>query len=77
MLRDYNISGRINLMEIPVLLHMLHFWKVRKGWTNVPVLRPVTGQGSSNKLKETKNFASLVFDRMTSSSKIVFRKLKH
>ena len=29
MLRDYNISGRINLMEIPVLLHMLHFWKVR------------------------------------------------
>ena len=27
--RDYNISGRINLMEIPVLLHMLHFWKVR------------------------------------------------
>ena len=30
MLRDYNISGRINLMEIPVLLHMLHFWKVRK-----------------------------------------------
>ncbi|XP_023330872.1 calpain-9 [Eurytemora carolleeae] len=27
MLRDYNISGRINLMEIPVLLHMLHFWK--------------------------------------------------
>ena len=44
-------------MEIPVLLHMLHFWKVRKGWTNVPVLRPVTDQGSSNKLKETKNFA--------------------
>ena len=28
ILRDYNISGRINLMEIPVLLHMLHFWKV-------------------------------------------------
>jgi hypothetical protein len=27
MLRDYNISGRINLMEIPVLLHMLHFWR--------------------------------------------------
>jgi len=27
MLRDYNISGRVNLMEIPVLLHMLHFWK--------------------------------------------------
>ena len=31
MLRDYNISGRINLMEIPVLLHMLHFWKVSFG----------------------------------------------
>ena len=28
MLRDYNISGRLNLMEIPVLLHMLHFWRV-------------------------------------------------
>ena len=28
MLKDYNISGRLNLMEIPVLLHMLHFWKV-------------------------------------------------
>lgn len=27
MLRDYNISGRINLMEIPVLLHLLHFWR--------------------------------------------------
>ena len=27
--RDYNISGRINLIEIPVLLHMLQFWKVR------------------------------------------------
>jgi len=27
MLRDYNISGRLNLMEIPVLLHMLHFWR--------------------------------------------------
>ena len=29
MLRDYNISGRLNLMEIPVLLHMLHFCRVR------------------------------------------------
>jgi len=28
MLRDYNISGRLNLMEIPVLLHMLQFWRV-------------------------------------------------
>ena len=23
------VLGRINLMEIPVLLHMLHFWKVK------------------------------------------------
>lgn len=29
MLRDYNISGRVNLMEIPLLLHLLHFWRVR------------------------------------------------
>ena len=28
MLRDYNISGRVNLMEIPLLLHLLHFWRV-------------------------------------------------
>nr|CAD7397272.1 unnamed protein product [Timema cristinae] len=28
MLRDYNISGRINLMDIPVLMHMLHFWRI-------------------------------------------------
>ncbi|KAK3924538.1 Calpain-1 catalytic subunit [Frankliniella fusca] len=28
MLRDYNISGRISLGDIPVLMHMLHFWKL-------------------------------------------------
>jgi hypothetical protein len=28
MLRDFNISGRINLMDIPVLMHMLQFWRV-------------------------------------------------
>ncbi|KAJ8915044.1 hypothetical protein NQ315_016019 [Exocentrus adspersus] len=28
MLRDCNISGKINLMDIPVLMHMLHFWRV-------------------------------------------------
>jgi len=28
MLRDYNISGRVNLMEIPLLLHLLQFWRV-------------------------------------------------
>lgn len=29
MLRDYNISGRINVVDIPVLMHMLQFWRVR------------------------------------------------
>ena len=29
MLRDYNISGRVNLMEIPLILHLLHFWRLR------------------------------------------------
>lgn len=28
MLRDVNISGRINMLDIPVLMHMLQFWKV-------------------------------------------------
>jgi hypothetical protein len=28
MLRDYNISGRINIVDIPVLMHMLQFWRV-------------------------------------------------
>ncbi|KAL0275667.1 UNVERIFIED_CONTAM: hypothetical protein PYX00_003457 [Menopon gallinae] len=28
MLRDYNISGRINILDIPVLIHMLQFWRI-------------------------------------------------
>lgn len=28
MLKDYNISGRINLIDIPALIHMLQFWRV-------------------------------------------------
>jgi hypothetical protein len=28
MLRDYNISGRISVVDIPVLMHMLQFWRV-------------------------------------------------
>ncbi|KAG8278976.1 hypothetical protein J6590_007992 [Homalodisca vitripennis] len=28
MLRDYNISGRINVLDIPVLMHMLQFWRI-------------------------------------------------
>lgn len=29
MLRDFNISGKINLVDVPALLHTLHFWRVR------------------------------------------------
>ena len=29
MLRDYNISGKINLFDVPALMHTLHFWRVR------------------------------------------------
>nr|XP_023020394.1 calpain-9-like [Leptinotarsa decemlineata] len=28
MLRDFNISGRINLMDIPILMHMLQYWRL-------------------------------------------------
>ncbi|CAH1999516.1 unnamed protein product [Acanthoscelides obtectus] len=28
MLRDYNISGRVNVSDIPLLLHMLQFWRL-------------------------------------------------
>lgn len=28
MLRDYNISGRINLLDIPALMHMLQLWRI-------------------------------------------------
>ncbi|XP_014247498.1 calpain-9-like isoform X2 [Cimex lectularius] len=28
MLRDVNISGRINLLDIPILMHMLQFWRI-------------------------------------------------
>ncbi|XP_065156329.1 calpain-9-like isoform X3 [Atheta coriaria] len=28
MLRDYNISGRMNLLDIPVLMQMLQFWRL-------------------------------------------------
>ena len=28
MLRDYNISGKINLIDVPALMHTLHFWRV-------------------------------------------------
>ena len=29
MLRDFNISGKINLIDVPALIHTLHFWRVR------------------------------------------------
>ncbi len=37
MLRDINISGKIGLGDIPVLMHMLQFWRVsfRGIWTDV------------------------------------------
>nr|XP_022900418.1 calpain-9-like isoform X1 [Onthophagus taurus] len=28
MIRDYNISGRINILDIPVLMNMLQFWRL-------------------------------------------------
>ncbi|KRT85894.1 hypothetical protein AMK59_2412, partial [Oryctes borbonicus] len=28
MIRDYNISGRISLLDIPVLMNMLQFWRL-------------------------------------------------
>ncbi|XP_056640936.1 calpain-9-like isoform X2 [Diorhabda sublineata] len=28
MLRDFNISGKISLMDIPVLMHMLQYWRL-------------------------------------------------
>ena len=28
MLRDYNISGKINLIDVPALLQTLHYWRV-------------------------------------------------
>ncbi|KAK9739717.1 Calpain large subunit, domain III [Popillia japonica] len=28
MIRDYNISGRISLMDIPILMNMLQFWRL-------------------------------------------------
>ena len=48
MLRDYNISGRINLMEIPVLLHMLHFWKVNSKHYSRVSREPNTGHAWYN-----------------------------
>jgi hypothetical protein len=34
MLRDYNISGRIGVVDIPVLMHMLQFWRVSLSLTS-------------------------------------------
>lgn len=31
MLRDFNISGKINIMDIPMLMSMLQFWRVSIG----------------------------------------------
>ncbi|XP_046990886.1 calpain-9-like [Schistocerca americana] len=63
MLRDSNISGRINLLDIPVLMHMLQFWRIAfqkfdKGHnskTSSYNLRPLlweAGSTASNKVLE-------------------------
>ncbi|XP_069705576.1 calpain-1 catalytic subunit-like isoform X2 [Periplaneta americana] len=63
MLRDYNISGRINVVDIPVLMHMLQFWRVafhkfdrgHGGKTSSYNLRPLlweAGGTASNKVLE-------------------------
>ncbi|PSN56109.1 hypothetical protein C0J52_10639 [Blattella germanica] len=63
MLRDYNISGRINVVDIPVLMHMLQFWRVafhkfdrgHAGKTSSYNLRPLlweAGGTASNKVLE-------------------------
>ncbi|KAK7865864.1 hypothetical protein R5R35_003980 [Gryllus longicercus] len=63
MLRDYNISGRISILDIPVLMHMLQFWRIAfqkfdKGHgakTSSYNLRPLlweAGSTASNKVLE-------------------------
>ncbi|XP_063243850.1 calpain-1 catalytic subunit-like [Bacillus rossius redtenbacheri] len=63
MLRDYNISGRINILDIPVLMHMLQFWRIafqkfdrgHAGKTSSYNLRPLlweSGSTASNKVLE-------------------------
>ncbi|XKL67033.1 hypothetical protein PGB90_010453 [Kerria lacca] len=62
MLRDVNISGKINLGDIPVLMHMLQFWRIafqkfEKGCakTSSYNLRPLlweAGSTVSNKVLE-------------------------
>ncbi|XP_077285605.1 calpain-1 catalytic subunit-like isoform X2 [Arctopsyche grandis] len=64
MMRDYNISGRIHLRDIPALMHMLQFWKLAfqkyagtqcGGKTSSYRLRPLlreAGAAVSNKVLE-------------------------
>lgn len=63
MLRDYNISGRISILDIPILMHMLQFWRIAfqkfdKGHgakTSSYNLRPLlweAGSTASNKVLE-------------------------
>lgn len=42
MLRDVNISGKIGLGDIPILLHMLQFWRVRKLFLRLLTVRKLT-----------------------------------
>jgi hypothetical protein len=43
MLRDFNISGKINLIDVPALLHTLHFWRVRNNILNQILSASLTG----------------------------------
>jgi len=63
MLRDYNISGKINLIDVPALLQTLHYWRVafgkydrtQGGKTSSYNLRPIlweSGLTVSNKVLE-------------------------
>jgi len=47
MLRDYNISGKINLIDVPALMHTLHFWRIAFGKYD----RSVSGKTSSYNLR--------------------------
>jgi len=65
MLRDYNISGRLNLMEIPVLLHMLHFWRIA-------FLKYVSGGSGSSTKTSSFNLRLILWEAgITVSNKVL------
>ena len=46
MLRDYSISGRISLFEIPAILLTLHSWRVSAAGGGGPVRGGGSGGGT-------------------------------